>query len=266
MNNIFINTCLIDPIKLRPVQLDRHISQTLCNELKKKFEGKCSYHGYIKPGSIEIFKYSMGELQPASFNGDTCYTVQYYADVCNPTIGSIITATVQKTNKFGFLAESGCVINKKYVPIIDIIVARQSNGWENEIDIDSFKPGDEVTIEIKGKKFELKKEKISAVGRIVKSKKNSKLILDVDDDQAKIANDEDDDVVSVNSDEVLDEDVKSEQEEDDDDNLKGGNAEDVESDEGTLDNDEESLFGEDDASLDGGIDGDDIISSGDESE
>jgi DNA-directed RNA polymerase subunit E'/Rpb7 len=167
MESIFIKTLLTDKVKVKPAQLGSNIDDVLLFILKEKFESKCTYHGYIKPGSIKIEKYSTGYVQAFSLNGDIIYNVTYYAMVCNPSIGSVITAKVVNMNKFGLLAEANVNVDGQSIPVLEIIIAKSMINIENERPIDSIVVGDVINVEILGKKYELNDKKISVVGRIV---------------------------------------------------------------------------------------------------
>ena len=181
MDNIFVNSLLTDKIKVQPKYIGKNIQKYLQTQLENKFQGKCTYHGYVKPDSIKIFKYSLGQLQAFSLNGDVVYTVQYYADVCNPSIGSVVQATVVNSNKYGILCESGIMYNGKLMPILEIIIVKNAIDLNSEINIEDIKVGDNLNIEIMGKKFELNDKKISVVGRIIVNTKNKNIELEKGD-------------------------------------------------------------------------------------
>lgn len=253
MDNVFIRTLLTDKVKINPRLLSRNVKSHLLDALNDKFEEKCSHHGYIKRGSIEIFKYSLGQVQAISLNGDIRYTVNFYAEVCNPSVGSLIKAKVVNMNKFGILAESGITVDKKYIPILEIIVAR--NMSEDVVDFDKIKQGDVLTIEIMCKKYELNDKKISLIGRIVTDVAAAKAkiarggsnlpvtrdetISDGEGEDDQTAGEEDDEASDIQSqddeeDEQEDEDIsdgeeddveKGEDEEDDDNFFTDGDGE-----------------------------------------
>lgn len=176
--DIFIRTLLTDKVKLKPKNISSKLKDHILSYLKTKFEGVCSYHGYIRPESIEIFKFSMGYIQALSLNGDVEYTVNYYADVCNPSIGSIVHTKVVNTNKFGILAHTGIRDNDgRFLPILEIVVAKNLVNTQNDKNVDEFHIGDEIHVEIMGKKFELTDKKISAIARIIDTD-HDKNILD----------------------------------------------------------------------------------------
>lgn len=188
-NDIFVKTLLTDKIKLQPGKLSRNVKNHLLFVLQNKFEGVCSYHGFIKPASINIHKHSLGSIMAVSLNGDVEFKVQYYADVCNPSIGSIVHTKIVNSNKFGFLAYTGIRSGDRGVltPILEIIIAKANS--DTSIMNDNLQVGDEIYVEIIGKKFELGDKKICAIGRI-NTAASDKNILDADEGDIELDNDE----------------------------------------------------------------------------
>jgi DNA-directed RNA polymerase subunit E'/Rpb7 len=178
-NDIFVRTLLSDKVKMQPRFITSSLQQQLLKSLKNKFEGMCSYHGYIKPQSIAIFKCSLGYIQALSLNGDVEYIVNYYADVCNPSIGSIVHTKVVNTNRFGILTQTGYTDPAgSFVPVLEIVVAKNMTNHTNDQNVDEITIGDELHVEITGKKFELTDKKISAIARIIDTDED-KNILDI---------------------------------------------------------------------------------------
>lgn len=187
MDSLFIRALLNDNVKLKPKFVTKNSTKFILERLKKTFEGCCTYHGYIKVDSIEIVKVSCGLIKDVTLNGDTIFNVTYYADVCNPIIGSVVSAKVVNTNMFGILAENGLNINGKYYPILEIIVAKNANA-----ELDKIKVGSQIDIEVIGKKYELEDKKITVVGKVVEEKKGGNVKNEIEGTQ-----DEEDDEADV---------------------------------------------------------------------
>jgi DNA-directed RNA polymerase subunit E'/Rpb7 len=191
MDTIFFRVLLNDRVKLEPRFLGKNFKDHIIKRLKDSFEGKCSKHGYIKTNSIEVYKIAPGNVELISLNGSIVYDVYYYAEVCNPVVGSIIKSQVTNVNKFGILAE--------VQPILEIIIAKNSVNIQSDpnINLDVIKPGDMISIEIVGKKFELNDKKISIVGRVVGNGNKSLVRQKVTKNDDTISDDEgvEDDVV-----------------------------------------------------------------------
>lgn len=180
-NNITVNTILIDKVRIHPQNLHVGLKNVIRNKLKTRFEGKCSHHGYIVPNSISVYKYSMGLVKAISLNGDVEFIVHYHADVCNPAIGSIFKARIINMNKLGILTQSFIYFNdNEEYPVIDTIVVSQvpSETFKSDVELSHLKIGDEINVEIIGKKFELNDKKISTIGKIIHSNEKTKMVND----------------------------------------------------------------------------------------
>lgn len=229
-NNIFYRVLLSDKVKIEPRFLSKDYRSYVTKKLKGSMEGICTKHGYIKEGSIELYKVAPGNIELIGLNGNIVYDVYYYADICNPLIGNVIKATVTNVNKFGILAE---VSN-----ILEIIIAKNSVNitHDNGVDLDNIQIGNQVMVEVIGKKFELNDKKISIVGKITTgSGHNSKKKLNKDD-LVKTGVEDDDDAEDIDvvpevgggdegdDDDEEDEDVDEAEELDDEEEYhKGGN-------------------------------------------
>jgi DNA-directed RNA polymerase subunit E'/Rpb7 len=142
--SIFVGSILTDNIKLRPNQLANNYRDVILTTLRTSQEGICTKHGYVKPGSIELYKVAAGKMRMISLNGDTIFQVQYKADVCNPAVGTILKAKVMNTNKFGILAEygidvleeDGSVVTR---PVVEVIITKQTAGIISVRDLNAIK-------------------------------------------------------------------------------------------------------------------------------
>jgi DNA-directed RNA polymerase subunit E'/Rpb7 len=255
--SLFVRVIVKDRIKLQAKDLGADVRQKINERLVGKYESVCSHHGYIRRGSIDILKVSLGRVEMATLNGDATFNVQYSADVCNPAVGSIVKAHIVNMNKFGILAESGVRLEDgKYVPILDIIIAKQSVNHPSDVDLDSLHINDEIFVEVLGRKYELNDAHISVVGRVVANiatstaaaaappAENGDAESDEDDDAGGEASDEDnenDELFSFDGSVDLE---KGPDEEDDDDEPV------AESQEGEFASDNEDYFG--DLAPDGG--------------
>jgi DNA-directed RNA polymerase subunit E'/Rpb7 len=213
---------LFIPIKFRttiiltPSEINRDYETTILTKLKNNYESICSKYGYIKKDTIKIIKRSVGQLKKEHFNSNCYFDVICIAEICNPAQGSIIKCKVKAKNSLGVLAE-GYYDN---IPILQIIIPKISAGIQSEINIDTINIGDEIKIEVCGKKYQLFDKHISIIGRAIKSKdeyiKNS-IVEEIDDNDGVIKDIEED-----NLDEVYEENesTKPEDEEDDDEDKK----------------------------------------------
>lgn len=170
--SLFVRVVIKDNIKVASCKLSSNVADEVSSRLRFKYEGKCSRHGYIRRDSIQVLKISLGKVEMGNLNGDVTYVVQYSADVCNPTTGSVVTAVVRNRNQFAILAETGVRFpDGSYVTVLEIIVARQTVGITSEVDLDDVRINDSITVEVLAKKFELGDTKITVVGRVLSSTK-----------------------------------------------------------------------------------------------
>lgn len=191
MDNIFYRVLLSDKVKIEPRYLSKDYRSYVSNKLKGSMEGICTKHGYIKEGSIELYKVAPGNIELIGLNGNIVYDVYYYADICNPLIGNVIKATVTNVNKFGILAE---VAN-----ILEIIIAKNSVNitHDNGVDLENIQIGNQVMVEVIGKKFELNDKKISIVGKITTGSGSSSKKKVPKEDLVKTGVEEDDDAEDI---------------------------------------------------------------------
>ena len=211
-SELFIPIKFRTTIQLVPIEINKNFEKTILNKLKKNLEGVCSKHGYIREDSIKIIKRSVGMFKKQNFNGNIIFDIECIAEICNPAQGSIIKCTVKAKNSLGILAE-GFYSNK---PILEIIIPKISAGIQSEINIDKINIGDEIKIEVCGKKFQLFDKHISIIGKAIKDKDiniktvienlddiddNKQVdddlpIIDIDDEKLTIDQDDEDDELS----------------------------------------------------------------------
>jgi DNA-directed RNA polymerase subunit E'/Rpb7 len=158
---------LNDKIKIEPRYINKNLKEEITNRLKEKLEGKCTRHGYIRKGSIDVYKVTPGTIEMVSLSGYIQYDIYFYAEVCNPMMGSIIKCKVVNANKFGILAESSFDGES----ILEVVIAKNSVSILSDVDLENVKVGDEIYVEVLGKKFELNDKHISIVGKAINEKK-----------------------------------------------------------------------------------------------
>lgn len=172
--DLFIPVKFNTSIQLKPNELGPNIEEIINTKLKINLENMCSKHGYIRKNSIKIIKRSAGQIKVAHFNGNIAYDIYCVAEICNPAQGSIIKCRVKAKNSLGLLA-NGFYDN---VPILEIIVPKISAGIQSEINIETVNIGDEISIEVVGKKFQLYDKHISIIGKAIKER-NEQIINNI---------------------------------------------------------------------------------------
>lgn len=152
-----------DNVKIHPRDITNDMSKSILDVLKKQKEGICSNHGFIKKDSIQLCEIGPGKVELTSFHGYINYTVKYSAQVCNPVKDDIVSATVQNINNFGIL----CTSTVSDETVLEIIVPKHSPAIVSSINLENVKYGDNVMVQIIGKKYQLYNKKISIIGKIV---------------------------------------------------------------------------------------------------
>ena len=211
------STDLFMPIKfktsitLKPNELDENFEKTILKKLKDNYENVCSKYGYIKNNSIKIKSRSIGLFKPQHFNGNVSFDVICLAEICNPIQGSIIKCRVKAKNSMGLLASG--YYDK--IPILEIIIPKISAGIQSEINLDNVAIGQEIKIEVCGKKYQLFDKHISIIGKAIKDKAEiikTAIIEDADDELGIIKEDEEENLELYEEDINLDENDNEEEE------------------------------------------------------
>jgi DNA-directed RNA polymerase subunit E'/Rpb7 len=221
MTDLFIPIKFKSNVIIKPNELDADFENTILQKLKSIYENVCSKYGYIKNNSIKIVKRSIGTIKNQHFNGNISFDVICVAEICNPIQGSIIKCRVKAKNSLGLLAEG--YFDK--IPILEIIVPKISAGIQSEVNLDNISIGQEIKIEVCGKKYQLFDKHISIIGRAIKNKEEfikTAIIEDAEDDNQNIKEDEDDNI------EIYEDEIEG-----------GENGEEIEEDEKQKEDDEE---------------------------
>jgi len=213
-SNIFIPIKFTTMVQLNSKELNKNFENTINIKLKNNLENICTKYGFIKKGSIKIIKRSVGYFKEQHFNGDIAFNLQCIAEICNPSQDSIIKCRVKAKNSLGILAE-GLHDN---TAILEIIVPKISSGIKSEIDIDSIQIGDDINIQVCGKKFMLYDKHISIIGRAIKDKDENIIIENILNDNEETEQDEEENL-DIDINETEDE-YEEDEEEDDDMSIK----------------------------------------------
>jgi len=147
-----------EKVAFTPADLSREItsvSEVLLARLKKTLEGKCSRHGFVIPGSLELLSCSMGAAEKGRFTGDFLYILKVQGKVYNPPDGFQVEGEVIRKNKMGL-----------YVIIenaVRIMIPRDLHIGNEEFD--SIQIGDIVRAEIKKSRFQVNDTHILSIGQ-----------------------------------------------------------------------------------------------------
>lgn len=139
------------------------IDDAILSALKDKYEGKVTKYGYIKEGSIEVIKRSAGVSMKEHFNSSFNFKAICYSLICNPSIDTVLNATITSSNNAGFKAE----VKEDDKVIIDIIIPRLTAGIKHEYDIEDLEIGQEVFVKICRKRYHFADTKIVIIGLVI---------------------------------------------------------------------------------------------------
>ena len=146
-----------EKVYLTPGDLGREISSIddiLLSKLKERLEQKCSPHGYVLPGSLELLTRSAGMVDSGRFSGDWAFIVKAKGRVLNPPEGTRVNVEVLKTNKMG--------IYTVYENAIRIMVPRDLHLGDEEFE--QLNVGERIQVEIQKSRFQLQDPFIVSVG------------------------------------------------------------------------------------------------------
>jgi len=150
-------------VYLSPKDINRvakeSVDSILLHHLQEKLENKCSQHGFVIPGSLEILSRSMGQLENGTYTGNIIYHVQTQGRVYNPANGTRLTGTVLRRNKMGLY-----VIYKDAIRILvprDLHIGNQA--------FEAVEPDQSITIEIRKSRFQIHDPFILSIGVYVGS-------------------------------------------------------------------------------------------------
>ena len=186
IEDIFIKNIVNRKVKLEPIHIHKDYKDELNKKLVKELDGKYSKYGFIKEGSINIIKCSLGELEQNSLQGNVLFNVQFSILVCNPVIGNIIKCKVHEQNNFGLLCK-----DVKH-SVIHIIVPKKTIKIKSDIPLNNISNDDIVFIEIVGKKPILNNKKIDCIGRIIRTNKIKNVNENTENDNTILVEGDDD--------------------------------------------------------------------------
>lgn len=151
-----------DKVMLTPADLSREITSfddILLEKLKTSLEGKCSRHGYVLPGTLELLSRSMGSAEKGRFTSDFLYYIKAQGKVLNPPDGFQIEGEVARKNKMGLYV----IINNA----IRIMIPRDLHIGNEEFD--QIQLGDVVRVEIKKSRFQVNDTHILSIGQYLQT-------------------------------------------------------------------------------------------------
>ena len=154
--------CLITRKIVLPITtLGKNLKETIEENVKFNFEGKCAVEGYIKIGSTQIITHSSGVIVRGN---SISFEVVFECDICFPVEGMLVSCVAKNITKAGIRAESATDIPS---PII-VFIAKDHH--YNSLLFSEVQEGDKIKVRIIGQRFELNDKYISIIGEIIKEK------------------------------------------------------------------------------------------------
>jgi DNA-directed RNA polymerase subunit E'/Rpb7 len=130
------------------------VDDILVQKLRERLEQRCSPHGYVLPGTLEILTRSTGMVDSGRFSGDWAFLVKARGRVLHPPEGTVVEVEILKFNKMGIYAV--------YENAIRLMIPRDLHLGDEEFD--SLKVGDRIKVEIQKSRFQLRDPFIVSVG------------------------------------------------------------------------------------------------------
>jgi hypothetical protein len=124
------------------------INTLVLEKIREKLEDKCSEHGFVLPGTLELLSRSMGYFEPARFTGDAIYYVKAQGQVLYPADGVRVVGEVIRKNKMGLYVV--------YRNALRIQVPRDLHLTDELADMfEDIAIGDTVEVELKKSLFQI---------------------------------------------------------------------------------------------------------------
>ena len=146
-----------EKVYLSPDDLQKEINTIdtlLIGKLKERLEEKCSSHGYVLPGTLELLTRSAGMVEFGKFTGEWAFIVKAKRKVFYPIEGTLLNVEVLKVNKMGVYAI--------FENAIRIMIPRDLHLGNEEFD--KLQVGENIQVELKKSRFQLNDTFIVSVG------------------------------------------------------------------------------------------------------
>lgn len=149
-----------DKVVISPIDLHSDVEsfdEIILTKLKKQLEGKCSKHGFVIPGSLEMLSRSMGICEKGRATADFIYFVKAQGKVYNPPDGTEVVGEVSLKNKMGCYV----VVDNA----VRIMVPRDLH-IGNDV-FDAISVGDRIRVNIKKSQVRVNSTHILSIGELV---------------------------------------------------------------------------------------------------
>jgi len=158
---VYSRCLLTRKIALPITTIGKNLKETIEENVKSTFEGKCVVEGYIKTNSSRIITHSSGVIERGS---NIIFEVVFECDVCFPVEGMNISCVAKNITKAGIRAES-------YTDVPSPVVVFLAKDHHFNINYFSdIQEGDKINVRVIGQRFELNDKYISIIGELIKEK------------------------------------------------------------------------------------------------
>ena len=125
-------------------------------------EGRCISEGFIKPRTVRIVDFKCGKIVSKNVQ----FNLVIECLVCNPIENFTINCIANTITQAGIRAIS----SDKYLPVV-IYISRDYSILTQNTYYNSVKEGDNITIKVIGKRFEMNDKFIQIIGELISPKK-----------------------------------------------------------------------------------------------
>ncbi len=167
--------------QIQPENLTSMINTLLLKKFQKKFEGKCTDQGWIKPGASLLIKRSIGKVEPEYFNNFIKINCEFKVSYCCPQREQKLEVTIDSINNLGIK----CIQGPLY-----IILPKQHHIEKNLFE--DLREGDKVRITIQCTRIRLFESHIDIIATL-DEKIDIKTISSKNDDIEELSDIDDDD-------------------------------------------------------------------------
>jgi len=157
-NDLYVPTMVTQKVVLPFTAIGKNIRAVLEQHLAHAHEGKCNAEGYVRPRSTQLLAHSSGNL--ADY-GSVAFEAMYEYQACNPVEGMLIVCVVQTVTNAGLHAH----IVPEPSPLV-IFVSRDHHYSDPQFS--KIKAGDEITVRVIGRHFELNDPAVSVIAELPK--------------------------------------------------------------------------------------------------
>jgi DNA-directed RNA polymerase subunit E'/Rpb7 len=149
-----------EKVVISPIDLHSDVGSfddILMGKLKKQLEGKCSKHGFVIPGTLEMLSRSMGICEKGRATADFIYFIKAQGKVYNPPDGTMVVGEVSLKNKMGCYV----VVDNA----VRIMIPRDLHIGNDEFE--NISVGDKIRVEIKKSQVRVNATHILSIGQFL---------------------------------------------------------------------------------------------------